>query len=236
MWTETACYLGRIGRSGLSGWPAQSFGVILDTLWWCSILARCACAFRFTGRFRVWLAFTVACSLLLWAVHLSPAGWLYDWLWRGCALLEMAWLAGLVIHAAAGADSAFTARAVLLTAIFTILQSHADVWPGYWLDWTFRLLCWGYCLTGLIVLSQYPAERRAGSSGPLGVSRGLQNHSDFSLRFHLLILSSYCLLTAVLYSGAALSISSVGIALELLDVMAFTALWVARQCDSHSAS
>lgn len=92
--------------------------------------------------------------------------------------------------------------ALALTVIFAGLQYRSMVWPEYWLEPVFWVISWCYCFLGLVLAGCSPKKAMPS------------------------IVAAWLLLTAVLYSGCAISIDSVGTAAEILNCCEFAAIFL----------
>lgn len=133
---------------------------------------------------------------------------LYDYTWRAYAMIQIPWVAGIV-YESFGFIPTLPAIAVsgLATAVFAATQSHSAVWPHYWMEPVFCLIAWSYCFLGIITITKRSLDARSS------------------------ILAAWLLFTAALYSGASMSVDRVGVAVSLLNCVAFLA-W---SCVGHNS-
>lgn len=177
------------------------------------ILLRVA-AFHRTKRpvFAWFLAFTIPCEAIAfwlgWQHH--PGSFAYDYFWRGYELVALLGVAAVTCEAVrsnlragqrtrigSGLRIHFWPALLTLAALF--LLHHQTRWPGYYLEAVMRAIFGVNLFCGLVIVT----------------GRRWTDHNS--------ILAGWLLLTACLYSGAALEPRQVGLAGELLNCFAFAA-------------
>lgn len=157
--------------------------------------------FRQTTRiaFGWFLAFTIPgeclCFWLGWT-H-AHGSFTYDYFWRGYESVSLVSLVWMVREAVGFKRVPATPLIACLTFFTLFLLHHNPRWPSFWLE---PVLLFIFTINLVCGLSLIAARRWT---------------------LHSTILCTWCLLTAALYSGAALEPKKVGLAGEILNCVAF---------------
>ena len=176
---------------------------LFRAIWLLSIALRFTAYRRTQYRwFALWLILSAIGESALFFINAMRWRCCYDYAWRAYTLASLVGLAAVVWEASEphGKRLAIAASLSITAAVLFILHHH-PVWPGFWLEPVFRIVTGVSCFLGLLIVLTRPTC------------------------WHGRILAAWLLGTAVLYSGAALSIERVGLAVEILDCVALGA-WV----------
>lgn len=176
----------------------------MKAAWIAAIVLRAFAAASFSPRpaLGLFLLLTLPCEALLLGIAFAGLEDAFDYCWRAYSLIQVSAMFLVARSMCPSPPSLRGGLALALTVIFAGLQYRSMVWPEYWLEPVFWVISWCYCFLGLVLAGCSPKKAMPS------------------------IVAAWLLLTAVLYSGCAISIDSVGTAAEILNCCEFAAIFL----------